>query len=118
MKKAILLVLAICLGISSSPLFAKADVKADKTAVAQQQYTVTFRIVDEYGDGIPGVNVMVKGSFGIGTISDMDGYVSITVPSPNSILVISFVGYQSVEVAAKDINGKTITMRSDSEILD
>jgi hypothetical protein len=118
MKKIILFVLVICLGISSSPLFAKSDVKADKTAVAQQQYIVTFRIVDEYGEVIPGVSVTVKGVSSIGTVSDIDGNVRITVPSPYSILVISFVGYKSVEVVAKNINGKTITLQSGSSILD
>lgn len=98
-------------------MFAQSDVKADKTAVAQQQYIVTFRIVDEFGEGIPGVSIIVKGS-SIGTVSDIDGNVRITVPSPNSILVISFVGYKSVEVIAKNINGKTITLQSDSSILD
>lgn len=118
MKNVILSILVICLGISFSPLFAKSNVEADKTAVVQQQYTVTFKIVDEYGEGIPGVNVTVKGTSSIGTVSDLDGNVRITVPFPNSILVISLVGYKSVEVVAKDINGKTITMQSDSQILD
>lgn len=51
---------------------------------------------------IPGVNILVKGT-AEGTISDASGNFSLTVPSSESVLVFSFVGYiaQEVPVAGK-----------------
>ena len=58
---------------------------------------VTGRVVDEKGQGLPGVNVVVKGGT-TGTQTDPDGKFSLTVPD-NATLVFSFVGYAPQEVA-------------------
>lgn len=52
---------------------------------------------------VPGVNVLVKGTSS-GTVSDIDGNYSITVPDTESILVYSFIGYLTQEVP---VNGRT-----------
>lgn len=63
------------------------------------QIVVSGKVVDAKNEGLPGVNILVKGTQ-IGTISDIDGTFSIpNVPSSNSVLVFSFVGYTSQEVA-------------------
>ena len=51
---------------------------------------VTGRVVDEKGQGLPGVNVVVK-SGTIGTSTDPDGKFTLAVPD-NATLVFSFVG--------------------------
>lgn len=54
------------------------------------------------GEAIPGVNIVVSGTT-TGTISTADGAYTITVPSPNSVLVFSFIGYNTENV---QVNGK------------
>lgn len=49
------------------------------------------------GEGLPGVNVIIKGT-SIGTITDMDGNYSINASSED-VLVFSFVGYLDEEIA-------------------
>ena len=61
------------------------------------------RIVDENGQGFPGVNVLIKGTT-IGTVTDAVGYYSIPLTSDAQILVCSFVGYQSQEVSIGNQN--------------
>jgi len=63
-----------------------------------QVKTVSGRITDEEGNGMPGVNVVIKGS-SIGTVTDVDGYYSITIPNDADELVLSSIGYTSQEVA-------------------
>jgi len=46
---------------------------------------------------IPGVNVLIKGTTA-GTITDFDGRFELEVPARETILVFSFVGYESQEV--------------------
>lgn len=47
---------------------------------------------------LPGVNVLVKGTT-IGTITDVDGNYSVQVPSENSVLVFSSIGYVTQEIS-------------------
>jgi TonB-dependent starch-binding outer membrane protein SusC len=66
------------------------------SATALAQKTVTGTILDEFGEGLPGVTVLVKGTT-TGTATDIDGKYSLNVPSNESVLVYSFIGYRTVE---------------------
>ena len=66
------------------------------------QQTVTGMVSDASGDGIPGVNIVEKGTTN-GTTSDFDGNYSIDVSS-TATLVYSYVGYGNQEVA---VNGRS-----------
>jgi TonB-linked SusC/RagA family outer membrane protein len=58
-----------------------------------QDQLVRGRVVDDAGSGMPGVNVIVKGSSS-GTTTDADGRYSLNVPgAANATLVFSFIGY-------------------------
>ncbi|MDN5213707.1 TonB-dependent receptor [Fulvivirgaceae bacterium BMA12] len=64
-----------------------------------QQIEIQGRVTDmENGEGLPGVNVLLKGTL-VGTITDTDGRYSIEVPETGGILVFSSVGYLSEEIA-------------------
>jgi TonB-linked SusC/RagA family outer membrane protein len=51
----------------------------------------------EDGQGLPGVNVLLKGS-SVGTTTDAGGNYSLTVPDKGGILVFSYIGYTTEEV--------------------
>jgi TonB-linked SusC/RagA family outer membrane protein len=77
--------------------------------------TVTGRVLDETGGGLPGVNVVVKGTTN-GAQTDPDGRFTITAPD-NGTLVFSYVGYTAQEVP---IGGRTtvdVTLAPDSKAL-
>lgn len=59
--------------------------------------TGTVTSADE-PDGIPGVNVRVQGTT-VGAITELDGSYSVSVPQGSDVLVFSFVGFESQEVA-------------------
>jgi TonB-dependent starch-binding outer membrane protein SusC len=60
------------------------------------QKTVTGTVLDEYGVGLPGVSILVKGTT-TGTATDIDGKYSLNVPNNQATLVFSFIGYTAVE---------------------
>ena len=62
----------------------------------QQNLTVTGRVIDRTNQALPGVSIRVKGA-AIGTITDQDGRYRITVPATTSVLVFSYIGYETVE---------------------
>ena len=76
---------------------------------------VTGRITDEKGAGLPGVNVLVKGT-SIGTQTDVDGRYTLQVPD-GATLVFSFVGYASQEVAVGSRSTVDLALTLDSRSL-
>ncbi len=82
------------------------------------QTTVTGKVTDANGDGIPGANVMVKGIAGKGTITNLNGEYSLKVPKGATTLIYSFVGLETQEVV---IGGKSVinvTLKADAEKID
>jgi TonB-linked SusC/RagA family outer membrane protein len=66
--------------------------------MAQQgnQFTVTGVVVDNQNVALPGVTVLIQNT-SHGSITDVDGRYTISVPNERSVLVYSFIGYQTVE---------------------
>lgn len=56
--------------------------------------SVRGKVVDSNGEPLPGANVVVKGTT-IGTVTDLDGNYSITIPNNSSQLTFSFIGFNS-----------------------
>jgi TonB-linked SusC/RagA family outer membrane protein len=69
----------------------------------QQQKVVSGKVTDTSGSPLPGVTVAVKGKTQ-GTITDVNGNYSISNVQPDAILVFSFVGMRTQEIA---VSGKT-----------
>ncbi len=61
------------------------------------QRTVSGRVTDDVGESLPGVNVVVKGTTQ-GTTTDFDGNYRVSVDE-GTVLVFSFVGFETQEVA-------------------
>ncbi len=86
-------------------------------SAAAQSLTVTGNVVSsDDGYGLPGVTIQVKGST-VGTVTDKDGNYSLNADS-QSVLVFSFVGYKSKEIAVKGRNKINVTLEVDSQTLD
>jgi TonB-linked SusC/RagA family outer membrane protein len=66
-----------------------------------QQVLVSGKVTDAQGDPLPGVNIVEKTTTN-GTITDMKGNYTITVTSPASVLVFSYIGYLSEEMTIGD----------------
>ncbi|WP_276371371.1 SusC/RagA family TonB-linked outer membrane protein [Chryseolinea sp. H1M3-3] len=76
------------------------------------QHNVTGTVLSVDGESLPGANVVLKGSTQ-GTISDANGKFEITVPGPQAILVISFVGYTNTEIPVGDQTNITVNLTPD-----
>ncbi|MCH7397363.1 TonB-dependent receptor [Belliella sp. DSM 107340] len=83
-----------------------------------QSRLVTGKVVsDEEPEGLPGVNVVLKGTT-TGVITDLDGNYSISVQGDNATLVFSFIGYSSAEQAIGNRSVVNITLNPDTQNLD
>ncbi|MFK7951599.1 MAG: carboxypeptidase-like regulatory domain-containing protein [Ekhidna sp.] len=77
------------------------------------QSEIRGKVVDsELRDGLLGAHVYFMKNWRVGTITEMDGSFSLPIDPqyPNDSLIISFIGFEEMVVAAKD--GLTIVLKS------
>ncbi len=89
-----------------------------KVEIVIQGITITGKVLSSEDDsGLPGANVIVKGT-STGTVTDLDGNYSLEVPDQNATVVFSSVGYTSVEVVVGNRSTIDITLNVDVTSLD
>ncbi len=89
-----------------------------KVDIFLQTMTVTGKITSaENEEELPGVNVVIKGTTS-GTVSDINGNYSIEVPSGNSVLVFSYIGFISEEVNVSERSVIDLSMTPDITALE
>ena len=64
------------------------------------------------GEPLPGVNILVKGTV-IGTVTDLDGEYSISVPDQGATLIFSYIGYTTKEAVVEGRSVLNITLEED-----
>ena len=62
-----------------------------------QERVVSGTVFDENQEGLPGVNIVLKGTT-IGTISDYNGAYRLNLPEEGGILLMSAIGYSTKEI--------------------
>lgn len=77
---------------------------------------VTGAVTDPAGMGLPGVNILIKGTQS-GTTTDENGKYVLEIPDAGATLVFSFVGYVSQEVAAGTGTIVNVILKQDDKIL-
>jgi TonB-linked SusC/RagA family outer membrane protein len=87
------------------------------TVLNSVEKSVQGKVTDVNGEGLPGVNVIVKGSMQA-SVTDMNGNYTIVVPDNNAILVYSFVGYISQEIAIGNTSLMNVVLKPDIKTLD
>lgn len=81
-----------------------------------QQRTITGKVTDANNVPVAGATVALKGS-NVATQTDAQGDFSLAVPGDNSVLVISFVGFEQREVAVGTQNALAINLTASSSNL-
>lgn len=77
---------------------------------------ISGTVTDEGGQTFPGVNIVVKGTSS-GTTTDVNGKYTLSVEDNNAILVFSFVGYKTQEIALAGRSAIDLAMEPDTQAL-
>ena len=85
---------------------------------AQSVVNLRGNVVDEAGEPLPGVSLLIKGT-SIGAATDIDGNFSINVPAPiaGKVLTVAYVGYAPQSLTLKSDQPLSIIMKEDSQNL-
>ena len=83
-----------------------------------QAVPVKGKVVDENGEPLPGVSVVLKGTT-TGVATDINGEFTLLIPNPEgAVLVFSFVGMKTVELPIVTDRPMNVTLETDTEQMD
>jgi TonB-linked SusC/RagA family outer membrane protein len=85
--------------------------------MSAQNVAVKGNVVDESGDPVIGATVVQKGATSNGTITDLNGDFTLSVPA-NTTLIVSYIGMTNQEVKATAEKALAIVLKDDSKVLD
>ena len=89
--------------INKKQITIKKKVLQEKTKKEGQSSIVKGVVFDQSREPLPGVSIVVQGT-NIGTVSDLNGAYSIHVPSDDSKIIFSYIGFAPVTYSAKEMN--------------
>lgn len=121
-KKHLLVSTSLVCTLAFTPLLAAASPAVNGTNAPLEQQeskakTYQGQVVDESGETLIGVSVLVKGTTQ-GVVTDMDGNFQIRTAVQNPVFVISYIGYATQEVTAKAGVPMRIKMKPDTQVID
>lgn len=93
-----------------------ADSPIPAAQASTNDITVKGTVLDEFGDPLIGVSVMIKGK-NAGALTDIDGNFSLKVPK-GTTLDFSYVGYKSKSVVVNSSEDITIELEPNANVLD
>lgn len=109
----LLIALAFPVSVTTSSLYATTA----EASITQQKKAISGVVFDGgMNEPLIGANVVVKGTTN-GTVTDLDGKFTLEA-NPNDILVISSIGFKTLEIKASEASKGKITLKEDSQALD
>lgn len=85
--------------------------------VGFSQNTIMGKVTDVKGDPLPGASVIEKGT-STGVVTDFNGNYEISVSSKEATLVVSFIGFENLEIQIADRNQIDVELMESAESLD
>jgi len=86
-----------------------------QTAMAQNETTVTGRVLDNEGKGLPNVSVQIKGTHS-GAMTDDDGNFMVKLPENHNVLLIQSSGFDPQEIKVTN-PGQPLLVKMQSKTL-
>lgn len=99
-----------------SPLKNK-DKEKQQPIIEVQGRTLSGKVVDVEGNPLVGATVMLKGTT-MGALTDLEGNFSLAVPEEDAVIVISYVGFETQEIAVQDKSEVSIVLKESAETLE
>lgn len=104
----------VCIPLS---LYAEKGLHGAISQYVTQTKSLKGQVIDEKGDPLIGVSVLVKGTT-VGTITDLNGNYSLEIPAGKNVLEVSYIGYKTQDVTIGREGILNIKMIPDTKALD
>jgi TonB-linked SusC/RagA family outer membrane protein len=94
----------------------KEDGRSENTDAPLIEHTISGKVVDDSGEPLAGVSIVLKGT-STGTTTDADGLYKLTLPDASGTLQFSFIGFATQEVSLDNRTTIDITLVPDVQSL-
>lgn len=78
---------------------------------AQNTRKIQGKVVDEQDNSVIGATIVVKDAPTIGTVTDIDGNFSLSIPVDKHVIVVSYIGMETQEINVANKNDITIVLK-------
>ncbi len=85
--------------------------------VAQNKRVIKGRVLDDKKEPLIGATVVIKGLKTTGTVTDINGQFTLSVPDGNQTLIVSYVSFQTQEINISGKNSVTVVLQSSSHTM-
>jgi len=87
------------------------------THVEKAKYEINGKVTDAKGEALPGVSVKIKGTT-TATITDVNGNYKLSLANGESVLVFSFIGFETQEIAVNNRETINVKLKDSNNTLD
>ena len=116
-KFAALLLAPTFIASNAASAYETGFISSDEVSSINQEKNVSGVVLDNNGVPVIGANVLIKGTT-TGTITDVEGKFSLNNVPATATLVISYMGYHTLEVSANQPSPLKIVLKEDQHALD
>ena len=120
--KKVLIVCFLCYGagaLALPPAYAEAPATVNVLDQARGSIQISGTVMDKEKFPLPGVNIVVEGqNAATGVVTDIDGHFYMKVPSEESAIIISYVGFKSQRIVVGNNINFNVVLEEDVETLD
>ena len=120
--KKVLIVCFLCYGagaLALPPAYAEAPATVNVPDQARGSIQISGTVMDKEKYPLPGVNIVVEGqNAATGVVTDIDGHFYMKVPSEESAIIISYVGFKSQRIVVGNNINFNVVLEEDVETLD
>lgn len=109
--------LIACLGFSPTATASETSVSTVNMVLQQNGITISGIVKDQNNEPVIGANIVEKGTTN-GVFTNLDGGFTLNVAGKQSILKVTYVGYNTVEIPVGDKKIVNVILMEDSKIFD
>lgn len=80
--------------------------------------SISGKITDSEGQPLIGVTIAVKNDLSKGTVTDFDGNFVLSGISKNTLISVSYIGYQTVELPSNSPQFSNLVLQEDNKLLE
>lgn len=104
--------------IGNGKVYLKKKAEPQNVTVGKKSITLKGKVVGVDDELLIGATIVVKGNEEQGITTDLDGNYTLANVPTNGVIVVSYIGYQSVELKATDQTLAHVVLREDSKLLE
>ena len=119
MKKILLIIIPLTLGLTSTAAYAENNISSSAVEASAPTKIKGHVRDSKTGEALIGATVRVKGTAAEGTVTDIDGNFTFTTSQVYPLVIeVGFMGYEAIDVAVGSTDDVVVNLREEDKKID